>query len=52
MQGAWLSSTQTDAENEEQITEIIRLANEYSDIIVSVNLGNEIFVDWKKNILF
>ena len=46
MQGAWLSSTQTDAENELQISEIIRLANTYPDIIVSVNLGNEIFVDW------
>ncbi|MBT1449357.1 glycosyl hydrolase family 17 [Glaciecola sp. XM2] len=46
MQGAWLSSTQTDEENERQISEVIRFANEYEDIIVSVNLGNEIFVDW------
>lgn len=46
MQGAWLSSTQTDEQNEEQISEVIRLANEYPDIVVSVNLGNEIFVDW------
>lgn len=46
MQGAWLSSTQTDEENELQITEVIRLANEYKDIVVTVNLGNEIFVDW------
>ncbi|MFT5277321.1 MAG: exo-beta-1,3-glucanase (GH17 family), partial [Granulosicoccus sp.] len=46
MQGAWLSSTQTDEENEQQISEVIRLANEYKDIVVSVNLGNEIFVDW------
>lgn len=46
MQGAWLSSTQTDEENETQITEVIRLANEYKDIVVTVNLGNEIFVDW------
>jgi exo-beta-1,3-glucanase (GH17 family) len=46
MQGAWLSSTQSDAENEQQISEVIRLANEYKDIVVSVNLGNEIFVDW------
>jgi exo-beta-1,3-glucanase (GH17 family) len=46
MQGAWLSSTQTDAENENQISEVIRLANEYPEIVVSVNLGNEIFVDW------
>jgi exo-beta-1,3-glucanase (GH17 family) len=46
MQGAWLSSIQTDEENEQQISEVIRLANEYKDIVVSVNLGNEIFVDW------
>lgn len=46
MQGAWLSSTQTDEKNEQQITEVIRLANEYKDIVVTVNLGNEIFVDW------
>jgi exo-beta-1,3-glucanase (GH17 family) len=46
MQGAWLSSTQTDEENEMQISEVIRLAKEYPEIIVTINLGNEIFVDW------
>ena len=46
MQGAWLSSTQTNEKNEQQISEVIRLANEYKDIVVTVNLGNEIFVDW------
>lgn len=46
MQGAWLSSTQTLQQNQNQIDEVIRLANEYPNIIVSVNLGNEIFVDW------
>ena len=46
MQGAWLSSTQTDEQNEHQIKEVIRLANEYPEIVVTVNLGNEIFVDW------
>ncbi|MFT5923320.1 MAG: exo-beta-1,3-glucanase (GH17 family) [Paraglaciecola sp.] len=46
MQGAWLSSSQTDEENEQQISEVIRLANEYKDIVMTVNLGNEIFVDW------
>ncbi|MFT5675653.1 MAG: exo-beta-1,3-glucanase (GH17 family) [Paraglaciecola sp.] len=49
MQGAWLSSKQTDEENEQQISEVIRLANEYKNIIVSVNLGNEIFVDWSSH---
>ncbi len=46
MQGAWLSGKQTGAENNEQIEEVIRLANEYPDIVVAVNLGNEVFVDW------
>lgn len=46
MQGAWLSSKEEPGYNEKQIEEIIRLANEYQDIIVAVNLGNEIFVDW------
>lgn len=46
MQGAWLSGSQTSTENEQQVNELIRLANQYDDIIVSVNLGNEIFVDW------
>lgn len=46
MQGAWLSSTQTDEQNETQISEVIRLANEYPGIVLTVNLGNEIFVDW------
>lgn len=46
MQGAWLSGKDTDEYNNNQINELIRLANEYPDIIVAVNLGNEIFVDW------
>ena len=46
MQGAWLEGSQTNTENEAQINQLIRLANEYDDIIIAVNLGNEIFVDW------
>lgn len=46
MQGAWLSGKDPDEINNNQIDELIRLANEYDDIIVAVNLGNEIFVDW------
>ncbi len=46
MQGAWISGKEPMEYNENQVNEVIRLANEYSDIIVSVNLGNEIFVDW------
>lgn len=46
MQGAWLSGKDTDEYNNNQINEVIRLANEYPDIVIAVNLGNEIFVDW------
>ncbi|WP_371196290.1 glycosyl hydrolase family 17 [Glaciecola sp. SC05] len=46
MQGAWLNGQDSFQENDQQIDELIRMANEYSDIIVAVNLGNEIFVDW------
>ncbi len=34
MQGAWLSSTQTDEKNEQQISEVIRLTNEYKKNII------------------
>ncbi len=46
MQGAWLNGYDENSKNQSQIDEVIRFANEYSDIIVAVNLGNEIFVDW------
>lgn len=46
MQGAWLSGHQTEEENEQQVNELIRMAQEYPDVIVAVNAGNEIFVDW------
>lgn len=46
MQGAWISSHQSEAENDEQIEDMIALANDYPDIVGAVNVGNEIFVDW------
>jgi len=46
MQGVWLSSHQTDAENREQLEGAIELANRFPEIVVAVNVGNEIFVDW------
>jgi exo-beta-1,3-glucanase (GH17 family) len=46
MQGAWLSAHQSADENRQQIERVIQLANEFDDIIVAVNVGNEIFVDW------
>lgn len=46
MQGSWLSSHQTKEENDQQIEQAIKLANNYPEIVVAVNVGNEIFVDW------
>lgn len=46
MQGIWLGSNETDKDNQFQVDDAIRLANEYRDIVVAVNVGNEIFVDW------
>ncbi|MDJ0832108.1 MAG: glycosyl hydrolase family 17 [Gammaproteobacteria bacterium] len=46
MQGAWISGHQTDQENQQQVDTLIRMANEFPEIIVAVNVGNEIFVDW------
>ena len=46
MQGAWLSGLYSDARNSAQIDQLIELANTFSGIIVAVNVGNEIFVDW------
>ena len=46
MQGAWLGSNQAQDVNDAEIETLIRLANRFPDIIVAVNVGNEIFVDW------
>jgi exo-beta-1,3-glucanase (GH17 family) len=46
MQGAWIGREQTQAENDAQVTGAIELANAFPDIIVAVNVGNEVFVDW------
>jgi len=46
MQGAWLSEHQSDAQNSAQIEQLIGLANAFPKIIIAVNIGNEIFVDW------
>jgi len=46
MQGAWIEGKKTKTENDAEIERVISLANKYPDIIVAVNLGNEIFVDW------
>lgn len=46
MQGAWISKHQTKEQNDEQVEGVIDLANRFRDIVVAVNIGNEIFVDW------
>jgi len=46
MQGIWLDAHKTDDENSAQVKQAIELANRFPEIIVAVNVGNEIFVDW------
>lgn len=46
MQGAWISKEQSKKENDEQVDGVIDLANRFPEIVVAVNVGNEIFVDW------
>ena len=46
MQGAWLDAHKPAAENDAQVEGAIQLANQFPDIVVAVNVGNEIFVDW------
>ena len=46
MLGAWISSHQSPTVNDGEVAAAIELANEFAEIVVSVNIGNEIFVDW------
>jgi len=46
MQGIWLDGHKSDEENTAQLKQAIELANSFPEIIVAVNVGNEIFVDW------
>ena len=46
MQGAWLDAHKSAAENDAQVEGAIALANDFPEIVVAVNVGNEIFVDW------
>ncbi len=46
MQGIWLDAHKTAEENEEQVRLAIEYAKRFPDIIIAVNVGNEIFVDW------
>lgn len=50
MLGMWLDGDPRDiGDNEKQITTGIRLANEYKDIVVAVNAGNEVLVHWSNH---
>jgi exo-beta-1,3-glucanase (GH17 family) len=52
MLGMWMDGDPKDPDdNEKQITTGIRLANEYKDIVVAVNVGNEALVHWSNHIL-
>jgi exo-beta-1,3-glucanase (GH17 family) len=45
--GLWLDGRPGfEGENAEQIATAIRLANQYSKIVIAVNVGNEILVSW------
>lgn len=46
MQGIWLDANKSDEENAEQVRLAIDYANRFPDIIIAVNVGNEILVDW------
>lgn len=46
MQGAWISGLNSREQNKAQISRVVELANRYPEIIVAVNIGNEIFIDW------
>ncbi len=47
MLGAWLNrEPDAVADNAQQIAEAIRLAKAYPEIVVAINVGNEILVDW------
>jgi len=46
MQGIWLDAHKSEQENDEQVRRAIEYANRFDDIIIAVNVGNEIFVDW------
>jgi len=47
MLGAWLGKEPgNEAINTTQVDNVIRLANEYPDVVIAVNVGNEVLVGW------
>ena len=50
MLGIWLGREPgAEQSNEEQIASGIRLANAYEDIVVAVNVGNEVLIEWTEH---
>jgi len=50
MLGIWLGREPgKEQDNATQIAEGIRLANEYQDVVVAVNVGNEILIEWTEH---
>ena len=47
MLGIWLDREPgAEQDNARQIADGIRLANEYQDVVVAVNVGNEVLIEW------
>ncbi len=46
LQGAWISGHYSRQQNTDQVNKAIAMAKEFPEIIIAVNVGNEIFVDW------
>jgi exo-beta-1,3-glucanase (GH17 family) len=47
MLGIWLGrEPEAEQSNSRQVANGIRLANEYEDVVVAVNVGNEVLIDW------
>ncbi len=50
MLGIWLAREPgAEQQNARQIAEGIRLANEYDDVVVAVNVGNEVLIEWTEH---
>ncbi len=50
MLGIWLDREPGyEPDNAEQIANGIRLANEYEDVVVAVNVGNEVLIEWTEH---
>ncbi len=46
LQGAWVSGSQTQTQNDAEVNSAISLAQRYPNTVVAVNIGNEALVYW------